>query len=54
MSGDSMELVSELQAGMGQVQSESPELMAAFVQMDQAAYVGGELERKSDRSHVVL
>lgn len=46
MAEDSMDLMSELQAGMGQVQSESPELMAAFVQMDQAAYVEGELERK--------
>ncbi|MDF2573078.1 MAG: alkylhydroperoxidase/carboxymuconolactone decarboxylase family protein [Sporomusa sp.] len=46
MSGDSVELVSELQAGIGKVQSESPELVAAFVQMDQAAYVEGELERK--------
>ena len=46
MSGDSVELVSELQAGISTVQSESPELVAAFVQMDQAAYVEGELERK--------
>lgn len=46
MSGDSVELVSGLQAGISKVQSESPELVAAFVQMDQAAYVEGELERK--------
>jgi pyruvate dehydrogenase E2 component (dihydrolipoamide acetyltransferase) len=46
MSADSNELVSELQAGIGKLQGESPELAAAFVQMDQAAYVEGELERK--------
>ena len=46
MANDPMELVSELQAGIGKVQSESPELTAAFIQMDQAAYVEGELERK--------
>lgn len=41
-----MELMSELQEGMSLLQEESPELMAAFVHMDQAAYVEGELERK--------
>ena len=46
MSGDSVDLVSELQDGISKVQSDSPELVAAFVQMDQAAYVEGELERK--------
>ncbi|WP_094607128.1 hypothetical protein SPSIL_030560 [Sporomusa silvacetica DSM 10669] len=46
MSGDSVDLVNDLQEGIGKVQSESPELVAAFVQMDQAAYVEGELERK--------
>lgn len=46
MAEDSMELLSELQEGMNQLQGDSPELMAAFVQMDQAAYVEGELERK--------
>jgi pyruvate dehydrogenase E2 component (dihydrolipoamide acetyltransferase) len=46
MSGDSVDLVNDLQAGIGNLQSESPELVAAFVQMDQAAYVEGELERK--------
>jgi pyruvate dehydrogenase E2 component (dihydrolipoamide acetyltransferase) len=46
MAEDNMELLSELQEGMNQLQGDSPELMAAFVQMDQAAYVEGELERK--------
>lgn len=41
-----MDLLTELQEGIGKLQSESPELAAAFVQMDQAAYVEGELERK--------
>lgn len=46
MSGDSVELLSDLGTGMGTLQSETPELLAAFVQMDQAAYVEGELDRK--------
>jgi AhpD family alkylhydroperoxidase len=46
MAADSVELLSELQEGMGRVQEEAPELVAAFVQTDQAAYVEGELERK--------
>ena len=46
MAGDGRELLTELQEGMTKLQAESPELAAAFVQMDQAAYVEGELERK--------
>lgn len=46
MAADSMELLDELNEGMGKLQGEAPELLAAFVQMDQAAYVEGELERK--------
>jgi len=46
MSGDSVELLSELGTGMSKLQGDTPELLAAFVQMDQAAYVEGELERK--------
>jgi pyruvate dehydrogenase E2 component (dihydrolipoamide acetyltransferase) len=46
MAADSLELMDELQEGMGKLQEECPELMAAFVQTDQAAYVEGELERK--------
>ncbi|HWR38433.1 MAG TPA: carboxymuconolactone decarboxylase family protein [Patescibacteria group bacterium] len=46
MAADSLDLMSELQIGMNSLQNESPELAAAFVQMDQAAYVEGELERK--------
>lgn len=40
------ELMSVLETGMGQLGDEAPELMAAFIQMDNAAYVEGELERK--------
>ena len=39
-------ILSDLNNGMGMVQEECPELMAAFVNMDQAAYVEAELERK--------
>jgi AhpD family alkylhydroperoxidase len=46
MSKDPNELMNELGEGMAQVGDECPELVAAFVQMDQAAYVEGELERK--------
>ena len=46
MAKDSMELMAELGEGMAQIGEECPELAAAFVQMDQAAYVEGELERK--------
>jgi AhpD family alkylhydroperoxidase len=40
------ELMGVLETGMGQLGDEAPELMAAFIQMDNAAYVEGELERK--------
>lgn len=46
MAKDPNEVLSELFAGMGKIAEEQPELNAAFVQMDQAAYVEGELERK--------
>jgi len=46
MAKDPMEMLSELGEGMEKVGEECPELSAAFVQMDQAAYVEGELERK--------
>lgn len=46
MSKDPNEILSDLFSGMGAVRDEAPELSAAFVQMDQAAYVEGELERK--------
>lgn len=40
------ELLAELGERMVQLEDEAPELSAAFVRMDQAAYVDGELERK--------
>lgn len=40
------ELLNSMFEGMAAVGEEAPELNAAFVQMDQAAYVEGELERK--------
>ncbi|MBC7343232.1 MAG: carboxymuconolactone decarboxylase family protein [Clostridia bacterium] len=43
---DPNEMMAELGKGMAQIEEECPELSAAFVQMDQAAYVEGELERK--------
>jgi pyruvate dehydrogenase E2 component (dihydrolipoamide acetyltransferase) len=46
MAKDPNELMEELFEGMAQVGDELPELNAAFVQMDQACYVEGELERK--------
>jgi len=46
MSKDPSELLNEMFMGMAEVKEEAPELNAAFVQMDQAAYVEGELERK--------
>lgn len=46
MAKDPNEILSELFEGMGAVGEEAPELNAAFIQMDQAAYVEGELERK--------
>lgn len=47
MAKDPMELLGELGQGMAEVAEECPELKAAFMQMDQAAYVDGELERKT-------
>jgi pyruvate dehydrogenase E2 component (dihydrolipoamide acetyltransferase) len=46
MAKDPNELLSEMFSGMKAVGEVVPELNAAFVQMDQAAYVEGELERK--------
>jgi len=46
MAKDPNEILSDLFSGMEAVGEEAPELNAAFVQMDQAAYVEGELERK--------
>lgn len=46
MAKEPMEMMQELGEGMAQVGDDAPELTAAFVQMDQAAYVEGELERK--------
>ncbi|MGI5920854.1 MAG: carboxymuconolactone decarboxylase family protein [Syntrophomonadaceae bacterium] len=46
MANDPNQVLSDLFAGMGKINEEMPELNAAFVQMDQAAYVEGELERK--------
>lgn len=46
MARDTMEMLQELIKGMEKVGEDAPELSAAFVQMDQAAYVEGELERK--------
>lgn len=46
MATDSNELMAELGAGMVQLAEEAPELSEAFVQMDNAAYIEGELERK--------
>jgi AhpD family alkylhydroperoxidase len=46
MAKDPNELLNDLNNGFGKLGEESPELMGAFVKMDQAAYVEGELERK--------
>lgn len=46
MTKDPNDVLSELYEGMAALADEAPELNAAFVQMDQAAYVEGELERK--------
>jgi len=43
---DPNELMADLGKGMVALADETPELSAAFVRMDQAAYVEGELERK--------
>jgi AhpD family alkylhydroperoxidase len=43
---DPNEVMADLGKGMATLGDEAPELSAAFVRMDQAAYVEGELERK--------
>jgi len=43
---DPEELMADLGKGMVALSDETPELSAAFVRMDQAAYVEGERERK--------
>lgn len=43
---DPNEVMTDLGKGMVTLGDEAPELSAAFVRMDQAAYVEGELERK--------
>jgi pyruvate dehydrogenase E2 component (dihydrolipoamide acetyltransferase) len=43
---DPNELLDDLNGGFGKLGEDCPELMGAFVKMDQAAYVEGELERK--------
>ena len=44
---ESETLLEELAEGIGKVQNENPELVAAFIKMDQTAYVEGELPRKT-------
>jgi pyruvate dehydrogenase E2 component (dihydrolipoamide acetyltransferase) len=46
MARDPNELLDDLNAGFGKLGEDCPELMGAFVKMDQAAYVEAELERK--------
>ncbi|MEQ8200436.1 MAG: carboxymuconolactone decarboxylase family protein [Syntrophomonadaceae bacterium] len=46
MSKDPNELLNEMFLGKAEILEDAPELDAAFLQMDQAAYVEGELERK--------
>jgi len=46
MARDPNELLDDLNSGFGKLGEDCPELMSAFVKMDQAAYVEGELERK--------
>lgn len=40
------EILEELTEGMAELRDECPELVAAFVHMDSAAYIEGELDRK--------
>jgi len=47
MAKDPNQILDDLFAGMGEIADQSPELNAAFMQMDQAAYVEGELDRKT-------
>lgn len=46
MAKDPNDLLNDLNSGFGKLGEEAPELMGAFVKMDQAAYVEAELERK--------
>jgi pyruvate dehydrogenase E2 component (dihydrolipoamide acetyltransferase) len=46
MAKDPNELLADLGVGMATLGDDAPELSAAFIQMDQAAYIEGELERK--------
>ena len=46
MTKDPNEILADLWEGMGKIGEDAPELSSAFIQMDQAAYVEGELERK--------
>jgi len=46
MAKDPNELLEDMNGGFAKLQDDCPELMGAFVKMDQAAYVEGELERK--------
>ncbi|MDD2585601.1 MAG: carboxymuconolactone decarboxylase family protein [Syntrophomonadaceae bacterium] len=41
-----VELMEELGLGMPEIEEELPEITQAFVQMDNAAYIDGELDRK--------
>lgn len=44
---DPNEILEDMFAGMADIADQAPELNAAFMQMDQAAYVEGELDRKT-------
>lgn len=46
MGKDPNELMADLVKGMTTLGNEAPELSGAFMRMDQAAYVEGELQRK--------
>lgn len=47
MAKDPNEILDDLFSGMAEIGDQAPELSAAFVQMDNAAYVEGELDRKT-------
>lgn len=46
MTEDPNKMLEELTEGMAEVRGDCPELVAAFIQMDQAVYTEGELDRK--------
>lgn len=46
MTQDPDKMVEELAEGIAEIRGECPELVAAFIQMDHAAYTDGELDRK--------